>query len=275
MPKIVSQPWCRPHKIFLALLSILFLALPGRSSAHFGMVLPSDEILTQPESGSAPASELLTLQFLHPMERELMDLERPERFAVWSRGKVTELTNDLKEMTDGHGHRFWQCEYRVKRPGDHIFFMEPKPYWEPSEDKFIVHLTKVCVNAFGLEQGWDQPVGLEVEIIPLVRPYGIWTGNIFRGQVLKNGSPLPFAEIEVEYLNPIKDGRPEITPPDEVFVTQVIKADENGIFSYAMPRAGWWGFAALTDADWTLKHDGVEKPVELGAVFWVPCRDMK
>ena len=33
--------------------------------------------------------------------------------------------------------------------------------------------------------------------------------------------------------------------------------------------------AALTDADWKIKHDGQEKRVEIGAVFWVHTRDMK
>jgi cobalt/nickel transport protein len=55
----------------------------------------------------------------------------------------------------------------------------------------------------------------------------------------------------------------------------LVKADANGVFSYAMPRAGWWGFAALNTADWKLKHNGAEKSVELGAVYWVHTRDMK
>jgi cobalt/nickel transport protein len=33
--------------------------------------------------------------------------------------------------------------------------------------------------------------------------------------------------------------------------------------------AGWWGFAALSQADYTLKDpQGNEKGVELGAVLW-------
>jgi cobalt/nickel transport protein len=55
----------------------------------------------------------------------------------------------------------------------------------------------------------------------------------------------------------------------------VVKADANGIFSYAMPKAGWWGFSALNEASWTLKHDGQEKGVEIGAVYWVKTRDMR
>ncbi|MFP4573767.1 MAG: hypothetical protein ACLFNW_12435 [Desulfobacterales bacterium] len=29
-------------------------------------------------------------------------------------------------------------DYKVKRPGRHIFAMTPKPYWEPAEDGFII-----------------------------------------------------------------------------------------------------------------------------------------
>jgi cobalt/nickel transport protein len=48
------------------------------------------------------------------------------------------------------------------------------------------------------------------------------------------------------------------------------------VFSYAIPKAGWWGFAALNEASWTLKDpSGKEKPIEIGAVYWVRTRDMK
>ena len=136
----------------------------------------------------------------------------------------------------------------------------------------IVHYTKVVVNAMGLEKGWDEELGLETEIVPLVRPYGLWTGNQFRGIVKKNGSPVPFAEIEIEYFN--EDGQVEI--PASPFETQVIKADSIGVFSYTMPRAGWWGFAALSEADEKMSSPtGEEVPVEIGAVIWVKTRDMK
>jgi cobalt/nickel transport protein len=163
----------------------------------------------------------------------------------------------------------------VRRPGDYTFFVEPAPYWEPAEDVFIIHYTKVCVNALGMEQGWDQPLGLETEIIPMTRPYGLWTNNLFTGQVLLKGKPVANAEVEVEYLNESPGNINVVVAPSDPFVTQVVKADGNGVFSYAMPKAGWWGFAALNEADRTLKHDGVDKGIEIGAVFWVHTRDMK
>ena len=42
----------------------------------------------------------------------------------------------------------------------------------------------------------------------------------------------------------------------------------SGVFSYAVPWEGWWGFAALNDADFKIKKDGQDKDVELGAVLW-------
>ena len=153
--------------------------------------------------------------------------------------------------------------------------MEPQPYWEPAEDCFIIHYTKVCVDALGMEEGWDTPVGLETEIVPLTRPYGLWTNNLFTGQVLVKGKPAPFAEVEVEYLNESPENKTKVVPPADAFVTQVVKADANGVFSYAMPRAGWWGFAALSEADWTMKQDGQDKGIEIGAVYWVRTCDMK
>jgi cobalt/nickel transport protein len=52
-------------------------------------------------------------------------------------------------------------------------------------------------------------------------------------------------------------------------VTQVILTDKNGIFTYAAPKAGWWGFSALTTADYKLKQGNEEKSVEVGGVIWV------
>lgn len=238
-----------------------------KAQAHFGGIIPSDDIITQGDEKDIQ----LKIMFFHPMENSYMDMERPKEFGVLYRGERINLLKTL-EKKDFKGHLAWEATYRIRRPGDYIFYVVPQPYWEPAEDKYILHYTKVCVNALGLEEGWDKEVGLETEIIPLSRPYGLWTGNIFRGMVKVKGKPSPFAEIEVEYYN--KDGK--IIPPAEPYITQVIKADEEGIFSYAMPKAGWWGFAALNEADWKLKDpQGEDKPVEIGAVFWVRVEDLK
>lgn len=240
------------------------------AQAHFQMIIPSDDMVTQSE----PRQLDIKLKFWHPLEGYGMNLVKPAQFGVLAQGKKQDLLGSLKatKTKDRAGHNMdtFEAKYSFKRPGDHIFYVEPKPYWEPAEESFIVHYTKVIVNAFGLEEGWDQEVGLKTEIVPLTRPYGLWTNNVFQGIVKVNGKPVPFSKVEVEYY---AEGR-EIKVPADPMITQVVKADQNGVFTYAMPRAGWWGFAALNEGDKPMQHEGKDYPVEIGALLWVKTHDV-
>ena len=162
-------------------------------------------------------------------------------------------------------HNAWNISYQPQRPGVYVFCMAPEPYWEPMEDCFIIHYTKTVIAAFGVDEGWDAEVGLKTEIVPLAKPYGLYAGNLFQGIVKLDGKPVPYAQVEVEFYNQNKT----VKAPTDYMITQTIKADQNGVFSYAAPRPGWWGFAALNTADYQLEKDGEKKDVELGAVIWV------
>ncbi|MBL7130997.1 MAG: DUF4198 domain-containing protein [Candidatus Omnitrophica bacterium] len=253
--------------IMIAILACIVCLWSSKVHAHFGGIIPSDDIVTQQDSKTIT----LHTKFFHPMEGDYMEMEKPVKFGVMHKGEKADLLKSLKQKKI-KGFSTWEAIYQIKRPGDYTFYVEPKPYWEPAEDCYIIHYTKVCVNALGLEEGWDDEIGWETEIVPLTRPYGLWTGNVFSGIVKVKGRPVPFAEVEVEYYN--KDGR--IKPFADPYVTQVIKADENGVFTYCMPKAGWWAFAALNEASWTMKDpEGNDKPIEIGAVYWVRTRDMR
>lgn len=249
-----------------AALAALVLA-PTTAFSHFQEILPATDIL--PEDGDRMVR--LDLTFTHPMEMgPVMEMAPPVRFGVLADGKVVDLKGQLAAVKKGENKTAYTASYKVAAPGDYVFFVEPAPYWEPAENKYIVHLSKVVVD-FGSGEGWDKLIGLPVEIEPLVRPYGLWTGSQFRGIVRKNGKPVPFAEIEVEWKN---DG--SVKAPSDPFVTQIIKADAFGQFGFTMPRAGWWGFAALTEGDKPMKGpDGKPAKVELGALMWVKAVDMK
>jgi len=255
-------------KTHVSLTGVGILALSASlvASAHFQILVPDTDL-----AGEDARTVSLEILFTHPMEAgPVMEMGEPAQFGVMIGGEKADLresliSRKLEEKTA------YTATYTVKQPGDHVFYIEPAPYWEPAEQKMIIHYTKVVVNAFGEEEGWDAAVGFPVEIEPLVRPYGLWTGNAFRGIVRKNGAPVPFAEIEVEYWN--RDQA--VTPPADAFITQVIKADSNGVFSYTMPKAGWWSFAALVDGDQPMTSpDGDEVDVELGGLIWVRCVDM-
>jgi cobalt/nickel transport protein len=243
----------------LILLLLSWLS-PSPANAHFGMVIPKQNTVT-PDNRSVS----LTLSFSHPFEGIGMPLKKPSAFYVVKDNKKTDLTNSLKKITLME-HLAWQTNYVVKRPGIYHFVMEPTPYWEPTEDRFIIHYTKVIVPAFGADDGWSSAVGTPVEIVPLLRPFGNYTGNTFVGQVQQHGKAMANAAVEVEFYNQQQRYR----AASDYHITQLVHADNNGIFTFTCTKPGWWGFAALSSADYLLKNKGgEEKPVELGAVLWI------
>ncbi|MEL7099303.1 MAG: DUF4198 domain-containing protein [Pseudomonadota bacterium] len=240
-----------------AALAALIAAAPA--AAHYGMIIPDDPMISQADGRSVA----LTMSFSHPFERDGMILETPAAFTVTHEGATTDLMGALQgaSVMDQPG---FTLDYPLDRPGTYIFAMEPKPYWEPAEDAFIIHYTKTYVTAFGDDEGWDTELGLKTEIVPLTKPFGLWEHNVFQGIVKMDGAPVPYAEVEVEFYNTVG-----ATAPDDLMITQTVKADAAGVFTYAPPSHGWWGFAALNTADYTLPQDGTYKAVELGAVIWV------
>ncbi len=248
----------------LILAAIFIFITTNTALAHFGMLIPSDAMVMQQDDRTIS----LTLSFSHPMEMVGMEMVKPKVFSLLSNGKTADLLGTLAQ-TKVMDHTAWKSDYKIKRPGIYTFYMEPQPYWEPAEDCFIIHYTKTIVAAFGDDEGWDAEAGIKTEIVPLSKPFGLYAGNVFQGIVKLDGKVVPNAEVEIEYYNQEN----KAAAPTEYMVTQAIKADANGIFTYAVPRSGWWGFSALNSADYKLKNDGQDKDVELGAVLWVHFED--
>ncbi|MFP4476672.1 MAG: DUF4198 domain-containing protein [Desulfatibacillaceae bacterium] len=247
-------------KRILVIATVMALAFSANAAAHFGMVIPSDNMVMEEDERAVD----VVLSFSHPFEMVGMELEKPARFTLTTQGGPGSLLDDL-EKTEVMDHTAWKTRVPVRRPGLYTFYMEPKPYWEPAEDCFIVHHTKTVVAAYGADEGWSEPLGVKTEIVPLSKPFALWAGNVFQGKVLLDGKPVSNAEVEVEYYNADKKAE----APSEYMITQTVQADENGVFTYAAPVPGWWGFAALNGADYKLEHKGEKKDVELGAVLWV------
>lgn len=241
---------------------LLGCLLAGPAAAHFQELVPSSDLVT-PDDRTIE----FDIVFTHPAHGgPVMAMETPIRFGVLHQDAVTDLTDQLTPEGVDDMPAF-SASFDVTAPGDHLFFLEPAPYYEAAEDIYIQQFTKVVVEAFGAEEGWDALIGLPAEIQPLVRPYGLWTGNVFRGVVLSEGEPVPFAEIEVEYRN-----TDAIAFPADVFATQAIRADASGTFDFVMPRAGWWGFGALGVGP-VSEHEG--KELSQDAVLWVRTEDVR
>ncbi|MFO7859686.1 MAG: DUF4198 domain-containing protein [Desulfosalsimonas sp.] len=261
--------------IVMAAATAVLMAAPAM--AHFQMIYTPETAL---ENGQAID---LKLVFTHPFDAgHTMDMEEPEQFFVVRKQRKKDLKDKLKPIEwtglENSGAAY-ESTCRLRGMGDNVFCLVPAPYYEEEEDVYIQQITKMMVNTAGFPTDWDAEVGLPAEIVPLDKPYALWTGNVFRGVVKREGKPVPHAEIEVEYLNHEPDmkknafaRKAKVRAPQDSFVTMTIKANVNGEFAFGIPRAGWWGFCALGAGPAT-EHNG--KELSQDAVIWVQARDMK
>ncbi|WP_419769096.1 MAG: DUF4198 domain-containing protein [Candidatus Marinarcus sp.] len=235
------------------LLTALILATVA--NAHFLTFISNHDVIENQKDSTLT----FDISFIHPFEQSGMTMEKP--IGVYLDSTKTPIPVTQTSKLD---HKSWKGEYKVKRPGIYQFFVQPTPYFEPSEEKFISHVPKLIVSGYGLEEGWDKPLGLKYEIVPLVKPFGLYAGNIFSGVVLHNGKPAADTEVEVELYNEFG-----LKAPSDAHVTQVVKTNANGEFSFVMNHKGWWGFAALIEEGELKYKDGKSYPIENGALIWV------
>lgn len=217
------------------------------------------------------------MPFTHPAASgHVMSAEQPEAFYMIKKGKKTDLLNRVTtiewESSVDKGQAY-QAQATLRGLGDYVYIMKPAPYFEAEEDIYIQQITKTVVNVGSLPTDWSKDFGLSAEIVPLTKPYAIYEGGIFSGVVKSRGKPVPFAAVEVEFINYVPDMQknifakePLMTPPSEVFITQTIHADANGTFHFSLLKSGQWGFAALGVGEEKM-YKG--KTLSQDAVIWV------
>ncbi len=256
--------------------ALALFSMTNFCAAHFQMIYTPESALTK--GGEIP----LKVVFSHPFEgNPTMKMGQPEQFFSVHKEKKKDLLSTLKPIQwQGleNAEAAFSTKYRIRGMGDWIFTLVPAPYLETTEDVYIQQMTKMVVNAGGLPTDWDTELGLPAEIVPLDKPYAIWEGGVFRGIVKSEGKPVPFAEIEVEYLNHAADieknsfGKEEtLIAPQDSFVTMGLKTDSQGEFVVALPKAGWWGICALGVGP-EKEFDG--KELSQDAVIWVQAKPL-
>lgn len=254
-------------------LALACMTVPAAAPAHFLLEYTVDTMIERP--GDVPVK----LVFWHPFENgHVMDLARPREFFMLHRGERTDLLDTLEPVTftgPTNGGAAYKGSVPVKRAGDYVLVTVPEPYFEETEDIYIQQITKSFLNRGTMPTDWMTPVGLPVEIVPLNKPYNILTGSTFTGQVLADGKPVAGAEIEIEYMAAEPDmdsssaSAPVTTPPPGGAVVAI--SDVNGYFTFGVPRAGYWGFAALGAGPET-EHEG--KELSQDAVIWIRAWDL-
>jgi len=244
--------------------ALLSLLLSPAAFAHFMLLKPSTDIV----EGHRATTIEIEAKFTHPMEGQPNMPFKILKSGVVVNGRKEELHWKKVMVPAMKGSNkmvpMYKAEFKLRRPGVYKFYIYPSAYFEPAEEQFIQQVTKVEVEGFGMEEGWNRPIGLKAEIVPLTRPFGLWEGNTFRGRVYFNGKPAANVRVEIEYLN-----TKGIKVPADAFVTQVVRTDKDGYFEYTIPWAGWWGFSAIGYGGKKRYKDGKLYPVEFDAVMWV------
>ncbi|TCP38860.1 DUF4198 domain-containing protein [Rhodovulum marinum] len=241
--------------------------------AHFQLIYNPEPNLERP--GDVP----LRLIFWHPMENgHAMDMGKPLELFYVFKGEKIDIGETLAPITftgAQNGAAAFEAALPVKRNGDYIVGLVPAPYYEESEDIYIQQITKVFFNKGGIPSGWNEPLGLPTEIVPLNKPTNVIAGSTFSGRLLSQGAPVAGAEIEIEYIAAEPDmetnavGEATVGPVPGGAIVAI--TDENGVFTFGIPRAGHWGFAALGAGPAT-EHEG--KELSQDAVIWIKAYDL-
>jgi uncharacterized GH25 family protein len=251
--------------VFSALLPVLLIASPA-CAEYFTILRAHPPSVSDPK----PKELNISIAFGHPFAQTAMDMDLVQMFAAVryplaeggqsTRNEFLDTLRQVKYLKKDA----WAGTIPLPEPGLYQLVMETRPYWEEKQGIFLQQFAQTLVPVQGFEYGWDTPVGLKLEILPLTRPFGLTAPTLFTGRVLLDGKILPDTPVRIEYLN--EDKR---SVPGPYHQTQRVRADERGVFSFVCPHPGWWGFAASTQGDPLKGPDGQSKNTELSGVLWI------
>lgn len=215
------------------------------------------------------------ITMLRPFKYEGLNMDMPQLFAVLRFDDATPLKDNVlqPERRDLLGdieeiryldQKAWGANVELTKPGLHQFIIEARPWWDATRDRFVRHYVKTSLPVYGIERGWEVPVGQHIEIIPLTRPFGLTAPALFSGRAIFDGAPLINAPVRMTRVN--TDKRPAASPWHEELAA---RTDANGYFSFVLNQPGWWACMAMTEGAPLRGPDGGNKPLELRGVFWL------
>jgi cobalt/nickel transport protein len=265
-------PWGIFRQLFLILAALILglgSALP--TLAHYQAYRP------QIKGCYAKPGEIVKWQYSwgNPFEMVISDAQPPKFFICTPQGKKENIRpqeTTLKDQESGHDRKAFDLEYKPLWPGDYYLCLEIPPYFVPDEQKFRQEYVKEPLHVKGAD-GWDQSVGLPVEIIPLTRPYGWPAGSVFKGLALVKNRSLTGAMVEIEKFNGF------FVPPDQLpkdrlgeenspLITRVTKTDRMGYFVCTLDSPGWW-IISVSAPGGKMVHEHKTYPVEMRGGLWI------
>ena len=256
----------RMERVFFAVLLLTLSAAHPAGAEYFTILRAAPPLVSGPKSTQLDVS----IAFGHPFEYTAEDMDLVQMFASIRypleeggqpiRREYLDTLRRVKYLKKNA----WAGTIPLPEPGLYQLVLETRPYWAEKQGIFLQQFAQTLVPVQGYEYGWEVPVGLKLEILPLTRPFGLMAPALFTGRVLLDGKILPDTPVRIEYLN--EDRR---TVPSPYHQTQRLRTNEHGVFSFVCPHPGWWGFAAVTQGDPLRGPDGQSKNTELSGVLWL------
>jgi len=254
-----------------AALAALALMWGARAAAHVFTLWPA----TPGCYGQAGEKAVWRCFFGHPFEMLVEDTPLPK---VWVRApggrRLPALLKEIRlpDGESGKERRAYEVTYTPDVSGDYYLVLEGDPVWIPEEKVFYRDWVKAVWHV-GVEKGWDEALGLEVEIIPLTRPYGWPAGVAFTGKAMFKGAPLTRAWVELErlsgiYVPPEQRPRDRFGRENSPLLSRSAKTDLNGYFTVTLDQPGWW-VITVRRPDGTLPREGKPYPVEKRGSLWL------
>jgi len=265
--------------------TLLALTFTSNAYAHFQMLYSPTFTLDKGKTIE------LRHVFTHPFEdKYTLDMGKQhdtekfleiEEFYVVNRKKKKDLHKTLKAIQfngNVNSGNAYTSKYKARKMGDHTLILKTAPFYEENQDIYIQQIVKTIINVAGAPTNWADDLKLDAEIVPLTKPYAIWEGSNFTGIVKAKGKVVPNANIDITYLNRNIDiktnkmGKDKIIAPHNSFITLSIKTNKDGEFTFTIPKAGFWGFAAQ---DLNKEKTYKNKPLKQDALIWVEAKPMQ
>ena len=267
------------------------ICLLGATTAQSHTVVMHTEEMALQRSAAVD----LSLVFTHatsggptmPMEIQSFELHSGSRYTMGS----VDLTNTLTPVewldyvdSDGVEHRAAAYTAQIPRDeirslGDYQLALVTEPYWDDRDGMYIQQFVKLMLNVGGAQTNWFSTLDMPAEIHALKKPYANYVGEVFSGVVYADGLPVPFARLEIDYLNyePVPGelrfaDTPRIEAPHPSYEYISIMANQHGEFHFGIPHAGWWAIAALTVGP-EFEYEG--EFLSQDAILWIHAEDVR
>lgn len=174
-------------------------------------------------------------------------------------GMTQDLTGRLRKAGP-----VYRLDYQSQRVGDTWIVFHVPQAWTDHDRAWSETTVRTLIH-HGLARGWETPLGLPLEIVPLNQPYGVLAGDTVRLQLLADEKPLGETKVFAEkYFRP---PLPEPYPPDEV-LTRTVRTDSAGMASITLHSPGWWVlFAAQQTGE--RQQEGKSGPTVRQDAVWI------